>query len=46
MDLTKALTLDGEKILDKPVKIAKAKVRGERVKGKAPGLDKKGKKGA
>ncbi|XP_072220099.1 nucleolin-like [Leuresthes tenuis] len=42
MDLAKALTLNGEKVLDKPVKIAKAKVKSEdKEKVKAPPLDKK-----
>ncbi|KAM6918283.1 nucleolin-like [Xenentodon cancila] len=41
LDSTKALTLDGENILDKPMKIAKAKVKYEqKVKVKAPQLDK------
>ena len=45
MDLAKALTLNGEKVLDKPVKITKAKVKSEdKEKVKAPPLDKKGKK--
>ncbi|XP_056247265.1 nucleolin-like [Seriola aureovittata] len=40
MDVTKALTLNGEKILDKPLTIAKAKVKSED-KVKAPQVDKK-----
>ena len=40
MDLTKALTLNGEIILEKPVKIAKAKVKSAD-EVKAP-VDKKG----
>ncbi|XP_071349004.1 nucleolin-like isoform X2 [Trachinotus anak] len=44
MDLTKALTLNGEKILDKPVTVAKAKVKSaDDVKVKAPQVDKKAK---
>lgn len=44
-DLTKALALNGEKLLDKPMKITKAKIKSEdKVKMKAPSLDKKGKK--
>ena len=43
MDLTKALTLNGEMILDKPMRIAKAKVKSEE-KVKATPEDKKGKK--
>ncbi|KAM4552403.1 nucleolin-like isoform 2-T2 [Odontesthes bonariensis] len=44
MDLAKALTLNGEKVLDKPVKIAKAKVKSEdKEKVKALPLDKKAK---
>ncbi len=43
MDLTKALTLNGEMIHDKPMKIAKAKIKSEdKVKVKAPPEDKKG----
>lgn len=42
MDLTKALTLNGEMILDKPMKIDKAKIKSvDEVKVKAP-KDKKG----
>ncbi|XP_062285246.1 nucleolin-like isoform X1 [Scomber scombrus] len=42
MDLTKALTLDGQMILDKPLKIAKAKVKSEdQVKVKASPEEKK-----
>uniref|UniRef100_UPI0037E8FA9D nucleolin-like n=1 Tax=Semicossyphus pulcher TaxID=241346 RepID=UPI0037E8FA9D len=44
MDLNKALTLDGEMVLDKPMKIAKAKVKSEdkvKVKVKATPEDKK-----
>lgn len=41
MDLTKALTLNGEVILDKPVKMAKAKVKRED-KAKALSLDNQG----
>ncbi|XP_008279900.1 nucleolin-like isoform X2 [Stegastes partitus] len=44
MDLTKALALDGEMLLDKPLKIAKAKIKSEdKVKVKPPPLDKKAK---
>ncbi|XP_076000641.1 nucleolin-like [Genypterus blacodes] len=44
MDLTKALALNGETILDKPLKMAKAKVKYEdEVKVKAPREDKKAK---
>lgn len=43
IDLTKALTLNGEMMHDKPMKIAKAKVKSEdKVKVKAPPEDKKG----
>lgn len=43
MDLTKALKLNGEMMLDKPMKIAKAKVKSEdKVKVKVPAVDKKG----
>ncbi|XP_070775211.1 nucleolin-like [Enoplosus armatus] len=46
MDLTKALTLNGEMVLDKPMKIAKAKVKSEdKVKVKTPAEDKKAKDG-
>lgn len=41
MDLTKALKLDGEVILDNPMKIAKAKVKSED-KVKNLTVDKKG----
>lgn len=44
MDLTKALALDGEEILDKPMKMAKAKVKSnDKKKAKAPPVDKKAK---
>ncbi|GAA6222589.1 nucleolin-like isoform X1 [Lates japonicus] len=47
MDLTKALTMNGEMILGNPVKIAKAKVRSEdKVKVKVPEADKKAAKNA
>ncbi|XP_034558264.1 nucleolin-like [Notolabrus celidotus] len=47
MDLTKALTLDGEMVLEKPMKIAKAKVKSEeKVKVKVPPEDKKADKDA
>lgn len=43
MDLTKALTLNGEMILDKPIKVEKAKIKHEdEVKVKASAEDKKG----
>lgn len=43
MDLTKALTLNGEMVLDKPMKIDKAKVKSEdKLKVKASAEDKKG----
>ena len=43
MDLTKALTLNGEMVLDKPMKIDKAKVKdAEKVKVKVSPADKKG----
>lgn len=43
MDLTKALTLNGEVVLDKPIKVEKAKVKHEdKVKVKASAEDKKG----
>lgn len=47
MDLTKALTLDGEMMLDKPMKIAVAKVKSEekvkvKVKVKVSPEEKKG----
>lgn len=43
MDLTKALKLNGEMILDKPMKIAKARVKSEdKVKVKDLALEKKG----
>lgn len=41
MDLTKALTLNGEMLLDKPMKIAKAKIK-SKDKVNAPAEDKKG----
>lgn len=42
LDLTKALTLDGEMVLDKPMKIAKAKVKSEdKEKVKSPVKDKR-----
>lgn len=40
MDLTKALTLNGEMLLDKPMKIAKAKIK-SKDKVNAPAEDKK-----
>lgn len=44
MDLNKALALNGEEILDKPMKMAKAKVKSnDKKKVKAPPVDKKGK---
>lgn len=44
MDLTKALTSNGEVLLDKPMKIAKAKIKSaEKVKVKSPELKKQGK---
>lgn len=44
MDLNKALALDGEEILDKPMKIAKAKVKSnDNKKVKCPQVDKEGK---
>ncbi|XP_051238407.1 nucleolin isoform X3 [Dicentrarchus labrax] len=47
MDLTKALTLNGEMILEKPMKIAKAKVKSEdMVKVKASAEEKKAAKDA
>lgn len=43
MDLTKALTLNGEMVLDKPIKVEKAKIKHEdEVKVKASAEDKKG----
>lgn len=42
MDLTKALTLNGEMLLDKPMKIAKAKIK-SKDKVNAPAEDKKAK---
>ncbi|XP_037538093.1 nucleolin [Nematolebias whitei] len=46
MDLNKALALDGEEILDKPMKIAKAKVkRNDEKKVKCPKVDKEVKDG-
>lgn len=43
MDLTKALTLNGQDILDKPMKLEKAKVKSEeKVKVKASAKDKRG----
>ncbi len=43
MDLTKALTLNGETILDKPIRIEKAKIKSEdKVKRKVSAEDKKG----
>ncbi|XP_044076321.1 nucleolin-like isoform X2 [Siniperca chuatsi] len=46
MDLTKALTLNGEMVLDKPMKIAKAKIKSEdKGKVKSPAEDKKAKDG-
>ncbi|XP_024864998.1 nucleolin-like isoform X2 [Kryptolebias marmoratus] len=42
MDLNKALTLNGEEVLDKPMKIAKAKVKSDsKEKVKHPEVDKK-----
>ncbi|XP_038131671.1 nucleolin-like isoform X2 [Cyprinodon tularosa] len=42
MDLNKALTLNGEEILDKPLKMAKAKARSnEQKKAQAPPMDQK-----
>lgn len=44
MDLTKALALNGEILLDKPMKITKVKMTSEdKVKVNARSLDKKGK---
>uniref|UniRef100_A0A3Q4G8X0 Nucleolin-like n=1 Tax=Neolamprologus brichardi TaxID=32507 RepID=A0A3Q4G8X0_NEOBR len=44
MDLTKALTSNGEVLLDKPMEIAKAKIKSaEKVKVKSPELKKQGK---
>lgn len=44
MDLTKALALNGEMLLDKPMKITKVKITSEdKAKVKARSLDKKGK---
>ncbi|XP_030607717.1 nucleolin-like isoform X2 [Archocentrus centrarchus] len=44
MDLTKALALNGEMLLDKPMKIAKAKIKSEdQVKVKSPQLKKQAK---
>lgn len=44
MDLNKALALDGEEILDKPMKIAKAKVKSNNEKKvKCPKAKKEGK---
>ncbi|XP_028284370.1 nucleolin-like [Parambassis ranga] len=46
MDMTKALKLNGEVILEKPVLITRARVRStDKVKAKAPPLDKKVKDG-
>lgn len=43
MDLTKVLTLNGEKVLEKPLRIEKAKVKNkEKVKVKASAEDRKG----
>nr|XP_046263352.1 nucleolin-like isoform X2 [Scatophagus argus] len=42
MDLTKALTLHGEMVLDKPMKIERAKIKNaDKVKAKVPAEDKK-----
>lgn len=44
MDLTKALASNGEVLLDKPMKIAKAKIKSaKKVKVKSPELKKQGK---
>ncbi|XP_056148795.1 nucleolin-like [Lampris incognitus] len=43
MDLNKALTLNGEIILDKPMKIAEAKVKEDKVKVKDPAEERKDK---
>lgn len=44
MDLTKALALNGETLLGKPMQIAKAKIKSEdKVKENAPELKKQGK---
>lgn len=47
MDLTKGLTLNGEMLLDKPMRIAKAKIKSEenvkvKVKVKASAEEKRG----
>lgn len=45
MDLTKALTLNGEEVLDKPMKIERAKIKSAdkvKVKVKAPAENRKG----
>ena len=43
MDFTKALTLNGEQLLDRPMKIAKATGRIREVAPPVPEKDKKGK---
>ncbi|XP_013879288.1 nucleolin [Austrofundulus limnaeus] len=43
MDMNKALTLNGEHVLDKPIKINKAKVKNDDKKETCPAVDKKDK---